>query len=135
MFSPVASWESGLKPDVDPEEVYEPFQRLLEDYLPMSQQELSSAVGKDRTTVSKWKSAGPGGLKATLAQQRDVTEAVRSRLGDIQDQVSRAEEMIEALEDVVSAYEEHRGSWDEETRQALEEANDRVRDLLEGEAS
>lgn len=131
MFSPVVAWKNGLQPDIDPDEAYEPFRRLLAAYLPMSQQELSSAVGKDRTTVSKWKSAGPGGLKATLTQQRKVTEAVRSRLREIEQQVNHAEEMIEALEAVVAAHEEHSGQLDPESLEALEEANDRVRELLD----
>lgn len=130
MFSPVVAWKNGLQPDISSEVVYRPFQRLLAAYLPMSQQELASAVEKDRTTVSKWKS---GELKPTLAQQMDVTDAVRSRLREIAQQVTRAEEMIEVLEEVVAAHEEHSGQLDPESLEALEEANDRVRELLEHE--
>lgn len=130
MFSPVPAWKDALQEDLDPEDVYEPFRRLLAEYLPMSLRELARGMGKDRTTVSKWKS---GDLIPTLEQQQDVVREVGERLQEMREQLGRVEEMNEALEEVELAYQEHQGRWDEETRKGLEEANARVRELLESQ--
>lgn len=127
MFSPVPKWKDGLQEDLDPEAVYEPFRRLLSEYLPMSLRELARRIDKDRTTVSKWKS---GQLIPTLEQQEEVTQEVAEALREMQEQLERVEAVDEALRAVEDAHDAHQGTWDEETREALEEANQRVRELL-----
>lgn len=128
MFSPEANWKTGLQKDVDPEMVCEPFRRLLANYLPISLRELASRIDRDRTSVSKWKS---GQLVPSLEEQKKVAREVKEVLQEMQEQLDRVEEINSALEEIESAHEAHQGNWDEETREALEEANERVRELLE----
>ena len=130
MPRPVPSWKLGLKPDVDLDAIYEGFRVLLSEHLPMSIERLASELGRNRTTVSKWKSEKASEWKAGLSTQRKVIEAVQGRLRAIEQQVGKVQEMLDALEDVETAYKEHAEKFDHQSLDKLTAANDRVRDLL-----
>ena len=130
MPRPVPSWKLGLKPDVDLAAVYEDFRVLLSQYLPMSMEKLASELGRNRTTVSKWKSEKSSEWKAGLSTQRKVIEVVQDRVRAIDQQVLKVEQMLNALQDVEAAYKEHTRKLDQQTLNDLTAANDRVRDLL-----
>lgn len=130
MPRPVPSWKLGLKPDIDLSAVYEGFRVLLSEHLPMSQDELASELGRNRTTVSKWRSKNVSDPRAGLRTQRNVTEAVRERVRAIEQQVSEVEQMVDALQGVEAAFKEHTRKLDGESLEKLSAANDRVRDAL-----
>ena len=130
MARPVASWKLGLKPDIDPTVVYEGFRVLLSEHLPMSQDELASALDRNRTTVSKWRSKKPSDPRAGLTTQRKVIDVVRERVRAIDQQVFKVERMLDALQGVEAAYKQHMRKLDPQGLDMLSAANDRVRDLL-----
>ena len=130
MPRPVPAWKLGLKPDVDFDAVYEDFRVLLSEHLPMSIEKLASELGRNRTTVSKWKSERASEWKAGLSTQRKVIEVVQERVRAIGQQVGKVEQMLVALEGVGTAYKEHAEKLDHQSLDKLSEANDRVRDLL-----
>ena len=131
MPRPVPSWKLGLKPDIDLSAVYEGFRVLLSEHLPMSQDELATALGRNRTTVSKWKSKKASEPRAALRTQRQVIEAVRKRLRAIEQQVVKVEGMLDALHGVEAAYKELTEKHDHQSVDGLAAAKDRVRDLLD----
>ena len=130
MPKPVPSWKLGLKPDVDLPAVYEGFRVLLSEHLPMSIGKLAGELGKNRTTVSKWKSEKSTDWRAGLKTQRAVIDVVRKRLVAIEDQAAKAERMLDALKGVEAAYIEHVRKLDQESLDRLSVARDRVRNLL-----
>ena len=127
---PVPSWKLGLKPDVDLAAVYEEFRVLLSQHLPMSMEKLASELGRNRTTVSKWKSKKSSEPRAGLSTQRKVIEAVQERVRAIEQQVGKVQEMLDALEDVEIAYKEHTRKLDHQSLDKSSAAKDRVRALL-----
>ena len=130
MPRPTAPWRLGLQPDISAEAVYQPFRDLLKSHLPMTQEELATEIGRDRTTVNRWKSERSSEWKAGLSSQRSVINAVRTRLLAMQRQTDRVERLIEALEGVGTAQREHSKRLDSESLDELTAANDKVRDLL-----
>ena len=130
MPRPVPSWKLGLKPDIDLSAVYEGFRVLLSEHLPMSQDELAKQLGKNRTTVSKWRSKKASDPRAGLKSQREVIAVVKERLRAIDQQVSNVEQMLYALKGVEAAFNEHTRKLDGESLENLSAANDRVRDAL-----
>ena len=130
MPSSTPPWRLGLQPDINAEEVYQPFRDLLRSHLPMTQEELATEIGRVRTTVNRWKSERAAEWKAGLTAQRKVLRAVRERLEAIERQAGKVEEMIEALAGVGAAQEEHTRKFSQENLAALKKANDQVRDLL-----
>ena len=130
MPKPVPSWKLGLKPDVDLDAVYEGFRVLLSQHLPMSQDELAGELGRNRTTVSKWKSKKSSDPRAGLSTQRKVIEVVQEHARAMNQQVLKVQQMLTALEGVGTAYKEHAEKLDHESLDELTAANDIVRDLL-----
>ncbi len=130
MPRPVPSWKLGLKPDVDFDAVYEDFRVLLSQHLPMSMGKLASELGRNRTTVSKWKSERASDWKAGLSTQRKVIEVVQEQVRAMEQQVLKVQQMLNALEGVGAAYREHTEKLDHQSLDELSAANDRVRDLL-----
>ena len=131
MPRPVPSWKLGLKPDVDLAAVYKDFRVLLSQHLPMSMEKLASELGRNRTTVSKWKSKKSSEPRAGLSTQRKVIEAVQERVRAIEQQVRKVEEMLRVLHGVEAAYIEHTRKLDQHSFDKLSAANDKVRDLLD----
>ena len=131
MPRPVPSWKLGLKPDVDLDAVYEDFCVLLSQHLPMSMEKLASELGRNRTTVSKWKSKKSSDPRAGLSTQRKVIEAVQGRLRAIEQQVGKVEEMLDALDGVETAYKEHTRKLDHQSLDKLSAAKERVREILD----
>ena len=131
MPKPVPSWKLGLKPDVDLAAVYEDFRVLLSEYLPMSIEKLATELGRNRTTVSKWKSERASDWKAGLSTQRKVIEVVQEHARAMNQQVLKVQQMLTALEGVGAAYMEHAGKLDHQSLDKLTEANDRVRETLD----
>ena len=127
MSRPEPAWKRGLQSSINEDDVYEPFRVLLESHLPISDADLARKVGKNRTTVTKWKSVES---KAPLASQREAIQTVRKRLEEMTQHVDAAEAMTKALEAVEAAHLEHRKEFDPETLAPLREANDQVRALL-----
>ena len=130
MPRPVPAWKLGLKPDVDFDAVYEDFRVLLSEHLPMSIEKLASELGRNRTTVSKWKSERASEWKAGLSTQRKVIELVQERVRATEQQVIKVQQMLTALEGVGTAHKEHAEKLDHQSLDKLSAANDRVRDLL-----
>ena len=130
MPRPVPAWKLGLGPDVDLAAVYEQFRVLLSDHLPMSLENLAGGLGRNRTTVSKWKSQKSSDPRAALSTQRKVIEAVQGRLRAIEQQVGRVQEMLKELEAVEAAFKEHTAKLDHPSLDKLSAAQDRVRALL-----
>jgi len=127
---PVPAWKLGLKPDVDFDAVYEDFRVLLSEHLPMSIEKLASKLGRNRTTVSKWKSEKASDWKAGLSTQRKVIEVVQERVRAMNQQIIKVQQMLDALEGVGAAHKEHAEKLDHQSLDKLSAANDRVRDLL-----
>ncbi len=130
MPRPGPAWKLGLKPDVDLAAFYEDFRVLLSEHLPMSMGKLASELGRNRTTVSKWKSKKSSEPRAGLSTQRKVIEAVQKRVLAIEQQVLKVEQMLNALEGVGAAYREHTQKLDHQSLDELSAANDQVRALL-----
>ena len=130
MPRPVPAWKLGLKPDVDLAAVYEDFRVLLSEHLPMSMGKLADELGRNRTTVSKWKSEKASEWKAGLSTQRKVIEVVQEHARAMNQQVLKVQQMLTALEGVGTAYKEHAEKLDHESLDELTAANDIVRDLL-----
>ena len=130
MGRPFPSWRLGLEADINPDEVYRRFRVFLDKYLPMSQDELAKKLKRNRTTISKWKSANSSDWRAGLDQQKEVVEAVGRRLRRIQLHLGKVDQMIEALEALEQAQHAHDEKFGDQTLDGLREANERVRELL-----